>query len=124
MAHNTVSEIERGARRVDVDDLMALAAALNVSPATLLMPDTTREEWETAVDATGLPEGATAQQLWEWLTGASSMHISADNAAERFKWLIGVRPPGALTANALLKELGSEFLADAITELSVDHGDD
>ena len=36
MAHNTVSEIERGARRVDVDDLMALAAALDVSPIALL----------------------------------------------------------------------------------------
>jgi transcriptional regulator with XRE-family HTH domain len=36
MAHNTVSEIERGARRVDVDDLVALAEALGVSTAALL----------------------------------------------------------------------------------------
>jgi transcriptional regulator with XRE-family HTH domain len=36
MAHNTISEIERGARRVDVDDLMALAAALETSPLELL----------------------------------------------------------------------------------------
>jgi transcriptional regulator with XRE-family HTH domain len=34
--------IESGDRRVDVDDLMALAAALDVSPATLLMPDDCR----------------------------------------------------------------------------------
>ena len=39
MAHNTVSEIERGARRVDVDDLMALAAALGVTPTALLGVD-------------------------------------------------------------------------------------
>src|ERR1700682_3199392 len=59
--------IESGTRRVDVDDLMALAAALDVSPATLLMPDTTQEEWETTtVEATGQPEGVTAQQLWMW----------------------------------------------------------
>jgi transcriptional regulator with XRE-family HTH domain len=36
MAHNTINEIERGARRVDVDDLVALAAALDVSPIDLL----------------------------------------------------------------------------------------
>lgn len=36
MAHNTISEIERGARRVDVDDLMALAKALKISTSYLL----------------------------------------------------------------------------------------
>jgi transcriptional regulator with XRE-family HTH domain len=36
MAHNTINEIERGARRVDVDDLVALAVALDVSPTELL----------------------------------------------------------------------------------------
>jgi transcriptional regulator with XRE-family HTH domain len=39
MAHNTISEIERGARRVDVDDLCALAGALGVSPGYLLGAD-------------------------------------------------------------------------------------
>jgi transcriptional regulator with XRE-family HTH domain len=36
MAHNTISEIERGARRVDVDDLTALAKALKVPTSYLL----------------------------------------------------------------------------------------
>lgn len=36
MAHNTISEIERGARRVDVDDLVTLAKALGVSTSHLL----------------------------------------------------------------------------------------
>lgn len=40
MAHNTVSEIERGARRIDVDDLTALADALDVMPVDLLGSDT------------------------------------------------------------------------------------
>ncbi len=40
MAHNTISEIERGARRVDVDDLTALAAALDVAPVDLLSATT------------------------------------------------------------------------------------
>lgn len=36
MAHNTISEIERGARRVDVDDLVSLSSALGVTPMYLL----------------------------------------------------------------------------------------
>jgi transcriptional regulator with XRE-family HTH domain len=36
MAYNTLSEIERGARRVDVDDLVALAVALGAPPIDLL----------------------------------------------------------------------------------------
>jgi transcriptional regulator with XRE-family HTH domain len=36
MAHNTISEIELGARRVDVDDLVAFADALEVMPLDLL----------------------------------------------------------------------------------------
>ncbi|MDX1882258.1 helix-turn-helix transcriptional regulator [Mycolicibacterium sp. 120270] len=36
MAHATISEIEKGARRCDVDDLVALATALETSPLELL----------------------------------------------------------------------------------------
>lgn len=36
MAPNTISEIENGARRVDVDDLVAFADALEVLPVDLL----------------------------------------------------------------------------------------
>src|SRR5690348_9018550 len=55
LTHSAVDQIEKGTRRVDVDDLMALAAALDVSPATLLMaPAATPEK---RVKATGLPKG-------------------------------------------------------------------
>jgi len=37
-----ILKIEKGARRVDVDDLMALAAALEADPAVLLMADVRR----------------------------------------------------------------------------------
>lgn len=40
MAHNTINEIENGARRVDVDDLVALATVLDVMPADLLGANT------------------------------------------------------------------------------------
>lgn len=65
MAHNTISEIERGARRVDVDDLMALAEGLNVSPIALLMPKTdTKDE---LVQATGHPLERAQDLLWNKL---------------------------------------------------------
>jgi transcriptional regulator with XRE-family HTH domain len=65
MAHNTISEIERGARRVDVDDLMALAEGLNVSPIALLMPkaDTKNQ----LVQATGHPPERAQVLLWSKL---------------------------------------------------------
>jgi transcriptional regulator with XRE-family HTH domain len=72
--------IEAGARRVDVDDVMALAAALDVPPATLLMPDTTGKEWDTTVvETTGQPDGVTLEQLWAWLRGARPTDIPALN---------------------------------------------
>lgn len=94
MAHNTVSEIERGARRVDVDDLMALAAALNVSTATLLMPYTAEDEWETSVvEATAIPDAVTAQQLWAWLTAKGGIGLEGK---EQLEWLLRAVPHGAL----------------------------
>ena len=66
MAHNTVSEIERGARRVDVDDLMALAAALDASPAALLMPVGEKDQ-EVAV--TGHMGKLTCGRVWDWIIG-------------------------------------------------------
>lgn len=41
LSRNTVNEIELGARRIDVDDLVALAAALEVLPIDLLGVDHT-----------------------------------------------------------------------------------
>jgi transcriptional regulator with XRE-family HTH domain len=76
--YTTIDAIERGTRRVDVDDLMALALALRVTPVTLLMPAT---DSETAlVTATGIASKVTAEQLWLWLaadlSGASVVGLS------------------------------------------------
>lgn len=69
MSNSSLSQIEKGSRRVDVDDLMALAAALDVSPNTLLMPaglDTDRE-----VKASGI-QSISAKNLWYFLEGMRS----------------------------------------------------
>ncbi|MDV7137175.1 helix-turn-helix domain-containing protein [Williamsia muralis] len=83
MGHATLNEIENGARRVDVDDLTALAGALNVSPASLLMPYSTDPHDETVV-LTGAPLPASspfAGGLWEWLTAEAP--LGADPTADR-----------------------------------------
>lgn len=62
-----IGRIESGERRVDVDELTALAAAFGVCPATLLMPEA--EDQEAIVQLTGI-EKAQAQRVWSWLTGS------------------------------------------------------
>jgi transcriptional regulator with XRE-family HTH domain len=58
--------IESGDRRVDADDLVALAAVLGVSPITLLLPGMPgADKSEGAVAAPG--EDVTAGRLWLWL---------------------------------------------------------
>jgi transcriptional regulator with XRE-family HTH domain len=57
-----VRRIEEGNRRVDVDDLVALALSLNVSPLALLLPRT-----ESAVTITG--ESIAAERIWHWAKG-------------------------------------------------------
>lgn len=56
-------KIESYERRVDADDLVALAAALYVSPATLLMPSPVAADDIVAVANTEFK----AAVLWEWL---------------------------------------------------------
>ncbi len=65
LSHATISEIERGARRVDVDDLTTLAAALGVSPASLLMPPSTMP-FDEHVELSGASDDAGS--VWRWLT--------------------------------------------------------
>lgn len=69
-----ITRIEKGERRVDTDDLVALALALNVSPTALLLPVT--EDSEVPIDLTdevALP----ARKAWEWVDG-DEPHATTD----------------------------------------------
>jgi transcriptional regulator with XRE-family HTH domain len=97
LTHTALDKIERGTRRVDVDDLMALAVALEVSPATLLMPEVTTTEWDDAeVETTGLPKGTTAELLWGWLTAQvyPAKHVASWVTSPM--WVARSVPPPAL----------------------------
>lgn len=66
MLPTVISKVERGERRIDVDDLVALAVALDVSPLVLLLPRT--GDGQAAVLLTEGVE-ASAAAAWEWADG-------------------------------------------------------
>jgi len=68
IALNVLSKIERQRRAVDVDDLVALALALGVTPNRLLLPGHTHEEVDLA------PEVRTGWRMaWRWATAEFPM---------------------------------------------------
>ena len=54
-------------RRVDVDDLVALALALDVSPATLLLPDPSVVGTSGSAPVTEGGDDYPRRQIWSWL---------------------------------------------------------
>jgi transcriptional regulator with XRE-family HTH domain len=60
-----ITRIEKGQRRVDSDDLVALAVALNVSPAALLLPPTNDQSTVALTSAFEV----TARTAWRWAEG-------------------------------------------------------
>lgn len=62
-----LGRIEAGTRRVDVDDLTALAVVFGVSPISLLMPMT--EDPRADVWLTG-PMNVPGERAWCWLNGS------------------------------------------------------
>lgn len=68
-----LGRIEAGERRVDVDDLFALAVALNVSPLGLLLP----QEPAGRVRLTeSVSRGVT--KIWEWAVGVKPLNVDFD----------------------------------------------
>jgi transcriptional regulator with XRE-family HTH domain len=61
-----ITKIEQGHRRVDADDLVALAVALEVTPNRLLLTEEAREDHRVALaDKVGRSEA----DVWRWATG-------------------------------------------------------
>jgi transcriptional regulator with XRE-family HTH domain len=77
-----LSKVENGDRRVDVDDLMALAIALDVNPHALLLPPTSTAGIQVEVTGAGRVR---ADALWGWARGAQLLIPSTVRPA----WLEG-----------------------------------
>ena len=66
--------VEAGARRVDADDIVALALALNVSPLALLLP---------TEDSPLVPQSEpdSVERIWLWGKGQRALPLSDDPIA-------------------------------------------
>lgn len=88
MQATTIAKIEGGDRRVDVDDLVALALALNVSPARLLVGDQPQDEEVRLAADVSVP----AWRAWHWAVADHSLYLptddlsDADHARYEFRW--------------------------------------
>lgn len=71
-------KIESGGRRVDADDLAALAVALGVSPASLLMPNLQTVAQDDLVSITGWQVPISASVVWRWLTAWAPLVYGTD----------------------------------------------
>jgi transcriptional regulator with XRE-family HTH domain len=64
-----ITKIEKGERRVDVDDLMALALALGVTPNALLLPHMELAGLISYEGPLAPRQNARAEEMWAWATG-------------------------------------------------------
>jgi hypothetical protein len=62
-------------RRVDVDDLVALALALDVSPVTLLLPDAAAVGTSGSAPVTEGGDDYPRQQIWSWLIAEAPIDV-------------------------------------------------
>jgi transcriptional regulator with XRE-family HTH domain len=82
--------IERGERRVDADDLVALAVVLGVNPSTLLLPYTV--EGDTEITGAGT---VPARAAWGWADGENPVQLPADDDGTALvDFTRAARPPG------------------------------
>lgn len=70
MRANTITKIEKGQRRVDIDDALALAVALQVNLSTLTLPYTTSGSAQLT-ETTAVP----AADAWDWADGKRPLYV-------------------------------------------------
>jgi hypothetical protein len=71
--------MEKGERVVTVDELMALAVVLGVSPAALLLPLTDSPRDRVLITGAG---SVPASEAWSWLSNDGPMRVTAANAEQ------------------------------------------
>lgn len=68
---DALNKAENGQRRLDIDDVVALAAVLGVNVNALLLP--VEVDRERPVEVTGAPEPVRAERAWRWLNGEAPL---------------------------------------------------
>lgn len=112
-----LSRIENGERRVDADDLVALAAALGVSPVTLLLP---REDTRGPVPLAQHLTAPSWRVAWRWMHGEVPLAARVE-WTEQLPWVAANRP--YLTEEELQKIVFSQPIQQSVEAMEGD-GDD
>jgi transcriptional regulator with XRE-family HTH domain len=87
---SAITRIEGGNRRVDTDDLMALAVAFDVPPAALLLPPVA--EGPVALTSNYANEAA---RVWSWAEGGGPLLQPPDDDGEYWNaFEVRAKPPG------------------------------
>lgn len=87
-----ITKIEKRERKVDVDDLVALAAALGVNPSALLFPHSTKGD--TTITGVGT---VPADIAWRWADGEGPVRPADEGerySASFLDFLLHARPEG------------------------------
>jgi len=71
---NGVSKVERGKRGVDVDDLVALALALNVSPLRLILTPDASDDRISLTPKVSVPK----RDAWQWASGEYQLGLTEE----------------------------------------------
>jgi transcriptional regulator with XRE-family HTH domain len=102
--------IEAGERRVDVDDLMALALSLGVNPHALLLPPLKGSDTPGAVTG-AVGTGLNSRQVWDWAVGLRPL-TSLDGSTSAFR--DRVRPVEVLTDDERASRRRTWLVADRL----------
>ncbi len=92
IAPSAISRIESGQRKVDVDDLVVLAIALNVSPTALLLYPSADPDigFDLAVGT-----HVTEAEAWSWILAERPLDLPPDDDGEAWnRFQTHSRPPG------------------------------
>jgi transcriptional regulator with XRE-family HTH domain len=97
---SAISDIESGKRRVDADDLAALAVVLGANPNALLLPPISAFEDEVEVTGAGT---VTAAAAWDWADGRAPLPGQLrDRSQPQLEFLARTQPAGSTRFTATL----------------------
>ncbi|MGW7106998.1 helix-turn-helix domain-containing protein [Streptomyces xanthophaeus] len=92
IAPSAIAKVERAERRVDVGDLVALAAVLGVSPASLLLPNDDLPTKSVEITGAGTVPADTA---WEWASNKRPLRLPEETRKRlMLEYKLYALPPG------------------------------
>lgn len=106
--------IESEDRRIDADDLVALAVVLGVNPSALLLPPTIKGDVE--ITGAGL---VLARQAWDWADGTEPLRPVDDDGSARVEFQLRARPEGRRRLSPAT-ERGRAALGDELRAMGAD----